>query len=105
MLDPMLGYSATDCALLVALDRLALVISGIPPDADGYVMFPPRFRRDVQLLAPALRERGWVHLDTVGSVLRLRFTRACHNELEVFRQRSRAAAARARGEVAEEWRP
>jgi hypothetical protein len=101
----MLDYSTADAARLVALDRLQQALADVEPDAEGYASVPLRLQRDFHLLAPVLRERGWAIVDLEGGVLRLRFTRAGTNELEVFRQRAHAAAARARGEPTEEWRP
>jgi hypothetical protein len=101
----MLDYSPRDAALLVALDRLQLRLADLTPDADGFCLLRGRWGRDLRLLAPVLEDRRWaVTSDRLG-VLRLRLTPAGTNELTVFRARSSAAAARARGERVEEWHP
>jgi hypothetical protein len=103
----MLDYCPKDAALLVGLDRLLRLMDGLEADADGYCTFDRRGRlhSEVAALVGALEERGWVEVHVRDGAARARVTLVGRRELLVFLRRAGEAAARARGEVVEEWRP
>lgn len=104
---PILDYSPQDAALLVAMHRLLELMERVPRDEEGFsvVRRGTRLAREADLVAQLLHDRGWATYRETETARVLRITPSGDRELQVFLRRTREAAARARGEVVEEWVP